>query len=172
MLSCTRFLCNRARELLERDALEALDVCVLVEIAHNVHRRALFKYELKQLALLIPRFSLSLSLSADSLFLSAVSHSAGFLCVSLSTTSLAERLVSSSVSASTYSLASASPCSSFGFIYFTYNGGLWTTCNFSKSYFSRTTRTRLAAPFVHSRLNHRQLVHRAKQVLDFLIAIV
>ena len=115
---------------------------------------------------------LSLSLSADSLFLSAVSHSAGFLCVSLSTTSLAERLVSSSVSASTYSLASASPCSSFGFIYFTYNGGLWTTCNFSKSYFSRTTRTRLAAPFVHSRLNHRQLVHRAKQVLDFLIAIV
>ena len=32
MLSCARFLCNRARELLERAALEALDVGGLVEI--------------------------------------------------------------------------------------------------------------------------------------------
>ena len=64
------------------------------------------------------------------------SHSAGFLCVSLSTTSLAERLVSSSASASTFCLVSASACSSFGF-----NGGIWTTSDFSKSDFCRTTRT-------------------------------
>ena len=70
MLSCARLLCNRARELLERDALEALDVCVLVEIAHHVHCRPLFIYELENwlFSLLV---SLSLSLSADSVLLSA-----------------------------------------------------------------------------------------------------
>ena len=61
-MSCARFLGNRAGELLERDPLEALDVCVLVEIAHHIHHRALFIYELEQLALFIARFSLSLSL--------------------------------------------------------------------------------------------------------------
>ena len=59
VLSCACFLCNRARELLERVALEALDVAVLVEIAHHVHRRALFVYELEQLAF-IAHLSLSL----------------------------------------------------------------------------------------------------------------
>ena len=61
------------------------------------------------------------------------SHSAGLLCVSaslyLSASSLAERLVSAFIS----SLASASARSSFGFIY---NGGIWTTSNFSKSDYS------------------------------------
>ena len=42
-----------------------------VEIAHHVYRRALFIYELEQLALFIAPLSLSLSLSADFLFLSA-----------------------------------------------------------------------------------------------------
>ena len=82
--------------------------------------------------------SLSLSLCRLPFSLCLFSHSAGFLCVSLSTTSLAERLVLSSASASTSSLASASACSSLGFIY---NGGIWTTSDFSKSDFSRTTRT-------------------------------
>ena len=65
VLSYARFLCNNARELLERDALKALDVGVLVEIAHHVHRRTLFIYELEQLAF-IARVTLSLSLSAFS----------------------------------------------------------------------------------------------------------
>ena len=82
----------------------------------------------------------SLSLFADSLLLCRLplslcrlplslcrsSHSANFLCVSLFATSLAERLVSASAS----SLASALDRSSFSFIY---NGGIWTTSNFSKS---------------------------------------
>ena len=89
MLSYARFLCNRARELLERDALKAIDVCVLVEIAHHVHRRPLFIYELEELARFIAR--LSLSLCRLPLSLCRSSHSAGFLCVSFSTTSLAER---------------------------------------------------------------------------------
>ena len=52
----------------ERDALKALDVGVLVEIAHHIHRRALIIYELEQLAfitrdtLFLPAFSASLSL--------------------------------------------------------------------------------------------------------------
>ena len=81
--------------------------------------------------------SLSLSLCRFPFSLCRSSYSAGFLCVSLSTTSLAERLVSSSASASTSSLASVSTCSSFGFIY---NEGIWTISNFSnsdfKSYYS------------------------------------
>ena len=132
VLSCAHFLCNRARELLECDALEALDVAVLVEIAHHVHRRALFVYELEQLAFIahLPLFADSLLLCRLPLSLCRSSHSANFLCVSLSATSLAERLVSASASASMSSLASASACSSFSFIY---NGGIWTTRNFSKS---------------------------------------
>ena len=59
VFSCVRFLCNRARELLKRDALEALDVAVLVEIAHHVLRCALCIYELEKLAF-IARVSLSL----------------------------------------------------------------------------------------------------------------
>ena len=61
---------HNARELFERDALKALDVGVLVEIAHHVHRRALFIYELEQLAfiarvtLFLSAFSASLSLYA------------------------------------------------------------------------------------------------------------
>ena len=68
--------------------------------------------------------SLSLSLCRLPFSLCRSSHSAGFLCVSLSTTSLTERLVSSSSLASTSSLASAPACSSFGYIYCTYNGGI------------------------------------------------
>ena len=111
VLSYARFLCNSERELLKRDALKAIDVGVLVEISYHVHRRALFIYELEQLA----SIALSLSLPAFS--------------ASLSLCDLAERLDLASVSASTSSLASASARSSFGFIY---NGGIWTTSNFSK----------------------------------------
>ena len=63
MLSCTRF-CNRARELLERAALEALDDGELVERAHHVHRRALFITSSSSWLLLL----VSLPLFADSLF--------------------------------------------------------------------------------------------------------
>ena len=90
-LSCARLLCNRARELLERAALKALDVGLLEEIALHIHRRALFIYELEQLAF-IARVSLSLSagslfLSARCLFLSAGPHT----LPAFSATSLVER---------------------------------------------------------------------------------
>ena len=104
VLSCARFLCNRARELLERAALEALDAGLLEEIALHAHRCALFIYELEQLAF-IARVTFSASSLPLSLCLSRCSHSASFLCVSLSlsATLLAERQVSTSVSASTSS---------------------------------------------------------------------
>ena len=134
MLSCARFLCNRARELLERAALEALNVGVLVEIqiALHVHRRALFIYELEQLTFIarVSLCQLPLSFCRLPLSLCRSSHSFGFLCVNLSASFLAERLVSASASASTSSLASASARSSSGFIY---NKGIWTTSNFSRS---------------------------------------
>ena len=91
VLSYARFLCNNARELLERDALKALDVGVLVEIAHHVHRRTLFIYELEQLAF-IARVTLSLSIC--------------FLCVFLFMR-LWPSVLLASTSASTSSLASA-----------------------------------------------------------------
>ena len=125
-LSCARLLCNRARELLERAALKALDVGLLEEIALHIHCRALFIYELEQLAF-IARVSLSLSLSASSLFLSArcLFLSAGpHTLPAFSATSLVERQVSASASASTSSLATASARSSFGFVI------IWTTSNF------------------------------------------
>ena len=69
-----RACCNRARELRERAALEALDVGLLEEIDLHAHRRALFIYELEHLAFIVrvtlsagpltlPAFSASLSLS-------------------------------------------------------------------------------------------------------------
>ena len=82
ILSCARFLCNRARE---RAALEALDVGVLVEIALHGHRRALFIYEFEQLAFIV-RVTLSagpLTLSAGPLTVPAFSVFLS-LCVPLS----------------------------------------------------------------------------------------
>ena len=138
MSSCARFLCNRARELLEREALEALDVCVLVEITHHVHRCPLFIYELEELALLIARFSLS----ADSLFLSA-----GPLTLPAFSVTLFLRLhwpsVLSPLPRRLPPLLSPQPQlvqASALYIMVT-NGGIWTTSDFSKSDLSRTTRT-------------------------------
>ena len=155
MLSCARFLRNRARELLERDALKALDVCVLVKRAHSMSIAARSSYTSSRSWLFL--LLVSLSLFADSLFLSA-----GPLTLSAFSASLFLRLPCPSVLSRLsrrlpYLLSPQPQLVQASALYIMGAFGQLVTSQKVTS----VVLLALAAPFVHSRLNHRQLVAHA-----------